>query len=73
MKESDIKEVIAKTLKVEIDVIENDLAMGDIPEWDSLAHMQIIAALETDLDIILDIEQVLDIEDVQDIIDAVID
>ncbi|EKF9607434.1 TPA: phosphopantetheine-binding protein, partial [Vibrio cholerae] len=45
---------------------------GDIPEWDSLAHMRIIAALESDLGVVLDIEQVLEIEDVEDIIDAVI-
>ncbi|EMK6838323.1 acyl carrier protein, partial [Vibrio cholerae] len=32
----------------------------------------IIAALESDLGVVLDIEQVLEIEDVEDIIDAVI-
>ena len=72
MKESEIKKLISEVLKVSIDVIDNDLAIGDIPEWDSLAHMQIIAAIETKLDIVLDIEQVLDIEDVQDILDIVL-
>ncbi|HAS3857035.1 TPA: acyl carrier protein, partial [Vibrio cholerae] len=33
---------------------------------------RIIAALESDLGVVLDIEQVLEIEDVEDIIDAVI-
>tara|TARA_X000000950_G_scaffold289321_1_gene411953 strand:+ start:8772 stop:8993 length:222 start_codon:yes stop_codon:yes gene_type:complete len=72
MKESEIKELIAEVLKVSIDVIDNELAIGDIPEWDSLAHMQIIAAIESNFDIVLDIEQVLDIEDVQDILDSVL-
>ncbi|HAS7161639.1 TPA: acyl carrier protein, partial [Vibrio cholerae] len=53
-------------------IINKELAVGDIPEWDSLAHMRIIAALESDLGVVLDIEQVLEIEDVEDIIDAVI-
>ncbi|WP_071201770.1 phosphopantetheine-binding protein, partial [Vibrio cholerae] len=59
-------------LEVEIGIINKELAVGDITEWDSLAHMRIIAALESDLGVVLDIEQVLEIEDVEDIIDAVI-
>ncbi|MCT4349493.1 MULTISPECIES: acyl carrier protein [Vibrio] len=67
-----VKELIAKVLNVSVDVIDDELAVGDIPEWDSLAHMRIIAALESDLGVVLDIEQTLDIEDVEDIVDAVL-
>ena len=67
---NDIKKIIAETLKVDLEIIKDDLAVGDIPEWDSLAHVRIIAALETALEIELDIEQTLDIEDVEDFIDA---
>lgn len=72
MSRDSIKNLIAKVLEVSVDIITDDLAVGDIPEWDSLAHMRIIATLEADLGIVLDIEQTLDIEDVEDIIDAVI-
>ncbi len=67
-----IKELIANTLGVSLEVIQDELAIGDIPEWDSLGHMKLITALESELGISLDIEQVLEIEDVEDIIDAVI-
>lgn len=67
-----VKELIAKILGVSLEVVEDELAVGDIPEWDSLAHMRIIAALESDLGVVLDIEQTLEIEDVEDIIDAVL-
>lgn len=67
-----IKELIAKVLDVSLDVIEDELAVGDIPEWDSLAHMRIIASLESDLGVVLDIEQTLEIEDVEDIVEAVL-
>lgn len=70
--EEKIINLIAKILEVEIGIINKELAVGDIPEWDSLAHMRIIAALESDLGVVLDIEQTLEIEDVEDIIDAVI-
>lgn len=69
----DVKALVAKTLDVAIEQIQDDLAIGDIPEWDSLAHMRIITALETDFGVVLDIEQTLDIEDVDDIVEAVID
>ena len=67
-----VKQLIAATLNVSIDQVDDELAVGDIPEWDSLAHMRIISALETELGVVLDIEQTLEIEDVEDIIEAVL-
>ena len=67
-----ITQLIAKVLNVSVNVVDDELAVGDIPEWDSLAHMRIIAALESDLGVVLDIEQTLEIEDVEDIVDAVL-
>ena len=37
LKES-VKALIANTLNVSIDRVHDELAIGDIPEWDSLAH-----------------------------------
>jgi acyl carrier protein len=65
-----IKQIIAENLKVPLESISDDLAVGDIPEWDSLAHVRIIGALEIGLGVELDIEQTLDLEDVEDLIDA---
>ena len=65
-----IKQIIAENLKVPLESISDDLAVGDIPEWDSLAHVRIIGALEISLGVELDIEQTLDLEDVEDLIDA---
>ena len=66
-----VYQLIAETLNVNIEVINDELAVGDITEWDSLGHMQIITALETQMGIVLDIEETLEIEDVEDILDAV--
>jgi len=67
----DVKALVANTLGVATDQIHDELAVGEIPEWDSLAHMRIITALEVDFGVVLDIEQTLDIEDVEDIVEAV--
>ena len=63
--------MIAEVLGVNVDVIHDELAVGDISEWDSLGHMLIIAGLETQMGITLDIEETLEIEDVEDVLDAV--
>ena len=65
-----IKKLIAENLNVSQDIITHDLAVGDIPEWDSLAHVRLIGALELAFGVELDVEQTLDIEDVEDFIDA---
>ena len=44
------------------------LAVGDIGEWDSLAHLRIIAAVEREFEIRLDDEEMLDIETIRDIV-----
>lgn len=70
--EKQVKELISKVLDIELSEVIGELAVGDIPEWDSLAHMRIIASLESEFGVVLDIEQTLEIEDVEDIIDAVV-
>jgi acyl carrier protein len=37
------------------------LHFQDIPEWDSIGHMQLIAAIETCFDVMLETQEVLDL------------
>ncbi|MGB8252382.1 MAG: acyl carrier protein [Anaerolineaceae bacterium] len=41
-----VTDLIAKTLGVPVDQITEGLSYGDLPEWDSLGHMNIMMALE---------------------------
>ena len=72
-REMQVRKMIASNLNISVDLVEDELSVGDIPEWDSLAHMRLIAALDSELGIVLDIEQILDIEDVRDIIDVALE
>jgi acyl carrier protein len=65
------RSLIAEALNVSIDRIQPDLAVGDIPEWDSLANTRLMIALEQEFNLNLDVEDVLDLETVEDIIDIV--
>ena len=47
----------ALALPPEVDV--GELTYRGIPQWDSVAHMQLVAALETTFDLMLDTADVL--------------
>lgn len=63
--------IIAKVLEVPTDEIELDLGIGDLPEWDSLHHVAIIAELEKEFGIKFDLQDLMEVEDVSDLISLV--
>lgn len=60
--------IIAKILEVDVEEIELDTAIGDLPEWDSIHHLQIIAELEKEFGIKYAQEDLAELEDVSDLI-----
>jgi acyl carrier protein len=41
-----IRQLLAETFLLPLDEIPPDLAFGDLPQWDSMGHMNVIMALE---------------------------
>ena len=70
MNPKEIYSIIASVLKISLDDVNDELSVGDIPTWDSLAHMQLIEALEQASESTLDIETIIEIEDVQDLLEV---
>ena len=66
--ENKIIGIIAKILEVDVEEVELDTAIGDLPEWDSLHHLQIIAELEKEYGIKYVAEDLAELEDVSDLI-----
>ncbi len=66
--EDKVKGIIISVLNIPEDQYADDLAIGDIPEWDSVNHVLLIQQIEEDFDINLDVTDAIDIEDVFDII-----
>ena len=66
--EQKIIEIIARILEVDIEEIEMDTAIGDLPEWDSLHHLQIIVELQKEFDIKYSQEDLAELEDVSDLV-----
>mgnify|MGYP001182642409 CR=1 FL=1 len=61
-----VKNIIATILNVKNDVVTDELSIGDIPEWDSVANVRLLQALEEEFSIEIDVIDALDAEDVFD-------
>ena len=54
-----LKSVFAEVLDIPLSVDFEQLSYRSIPEWDSVAHMQLVAALETAFDVMLETNDVI--------------
>jgi acyl carrier protein len=52
-------EAFSKALNLELSMIKPDLKYKSISQWDSVAHMMLIAELESAFDIILDTDDIM--------------
>jgi len=59
-----LHEVFADTLNIDRSRVTDSLTYNTIPEWDSVAHMALIAALENSFDIMLDTDDIVDMSSV---------
>ena len=59
-----LEEVFSQTLGIERARVVDGLEYNSIKEWDSVAHMALIAALEENYDIMLETEDVIDMSSV---------
>lgn len=71
MIEEEIKQIVLRELKIGTEQYSEELMAGDIPEWDSLAHVNLLMAVEKHFSIAFDVGDAIDIESVGDLIDAV--
>lgn len=43
---NDLRALLAETFRTPVEQISAELAYGDLPQWDSLGHMDVMMALE---------------------------
>ena len=58
--ESKLKSIFAESLGVNVSLVTDTLRYAEIPQWDSVAHMALVAAIEEGFDIMIDTEDVID-------------
>lgn len=57
--------VFGEALGIDESIVVDDLLYNSIPEWDSIAHMALIAALESEFDIMMDTDDIIDMSSVK--------
>jgi acyl carrier protein len=41
-----VQAIVAEAIQAPLEIVTPDLAFGDLPEWDSLGHMEVMMLLE---------------------------
>jgi acyl carrier protein len=59
-----LEDIFSETLGIDKQRVVDSLEYNSIKEWDSVAHMALIAALEESYDIMLETEDVIDMSSV---------
>ena len=67
-----VVEIIAEVLRVVPEKVTPELAIGDIPEWSSMAQMGVISTLEQRLGIEIPLEDLFDLTNVKALVDEVV-
>lgn len=66
--EDRVKKLVMDQLKITENVFSFELAIGDVPEWDSAEHIRLLQNIEDEFSVSIDVTDAIEIEDVQDII-----
>ncbi len=66
---TDLSSIIAESLQIPAEKVTDDLQYNSIKEWDSVAHMALVAELEDAYDIMLDTDDIVDMSSVAKIRD----
>lgn len=56
-----LQQIFAESLEIDASQVVDELTYNEVPEWDSVAHMALVAEIEDQFDIMLDTDDVLDL------------
>ena len=53
-----VQSMLAEAIQVPGDMVTPDLAFGDLPQWDSLGHMEVMLRLEDEFGVSIDADTI---------------
>jgi len=62
--EDQVVAVFARVLGIDASQVTDELRYNTIPQWDSIAHMSVVAALEEAFGVMIDMDDVIDMSSV---------
>lgn len=66
--ETRLRSVVCTHLRIAPERYSEDLTAGEIPEWDSIAHVGLIMAVEAEFGIAFDVTDAVDVETAGDLL-----
>ena len=66
-----VEEIFREELEIDDLVLTDETTADDVEEWDSLSHVQLVAAMEEAFDIEFKSREILSWENIGDLIDSI--
>lgn len=66
-KYAQVQALLADAIQVPLELVTPELAFGDLPQWDSLGHMEIMMRLEEEFDIEINADTIAELISIQEI------
>jgi acyl carrier protein len=70
--DAQLKEFLANQFQVDKESISDDLSFGDLPQWDSLGHMSLMAAIENQFGVEVNADAIADLVNYKAILDFLV-
>ena len=55
---SQVQTLLAEAIQVPVELVTPELAFGDLPQWDSLGHMEVMMRLEEQFGVAIDADTI---------------
>ena len=68
----DIQGLLVSALQVDKAEVPSDLAFGDIPQWDSMGHMEVMILLEQEYGVEINAETISQLVSIPEITDYIL-
>ena len=62
-----LEKVIREVFPIEADAVDENWTSDDIPDWDSVGHLNLIMEIEKEFNIKIEIEEMFEVEKLGDI------
>ena len=53
-----VQSLVADAIQAPLEMVTSDLAFGDLPQWDSLGHMEVMLRLEDQFGVAVDADTI---------------
>ena len=70
---ADVQKLISRALQVDLSEVHPDLAFGDIPQWDSMGHMEVMILLDQGFSVEINADTISQLISIPEITDYILD